>query len=110
MKVVYISGPYSHGDIPRNVAAAMQAWNELRDAHCAPVCPHLTMYLHMMAPRDYESWMSYDLALLERCDAIVRLDGYSPGADREVARAVELGLPVLHGTSEAKAWLDAHAG
>lgn len=33
--------------------------------------------------------------LLERCDALLRLPGESRGADMDVARARELGLPVV---------------
>lgn len=42
----------------------------------------------------YEQWLEQDLAWLERCDALFYL-GASPGADREKARAEELGLQVF---------------
>jgi hypothetical protein len=32
--------------------------------------------------------------LLERCDAVLRIPGESRGADQDVARAKELGLPI----------------
>lgn len=38
--------------------------------------------------------------LLERCDAVLRLPGESRGADLDVARARELGLPVVHDVRE----------
>ena len=38
--------------------------------------------------------------LLARCDAVLRLPGASRGADRDVARAQALGLPVYHHIEE----------
>jgi hypothetical protein len=38
--------------------------------------------------------------LLEKCDAVLRLDGASTGADNDVRIAKELGLPVYYGLDE----------
>lgn len=38
--------------------------------------------------------------LLSRCDAVLRLPGASRGADRDVARAQALSLPVYHNVDE----------
>jgi len=38
--------------------------------------------------------------LLERCDAVLRIPGESRGADQDVARALQLGLPVYRALSE----------
>ncbi len=40
--------------------------------------------------------MPLSLALTERCDAILRLDGVSSGADQEVERVRARGGPVYH--------------
>jgi len=64
-----------------------------------PFVPHL---FDLVDPRDelgYERWMALDLDWLSRCDALVRLPGASPGADREVAAAGRLGIPVLDGVA-----------
>ena len=37
---------------------------------------------------EYETWMEYDLAWLGACEALLRLPGHSPGADREVRYAL----------------------
>ena len=34
--------------------------------------------------------------LLDRCDAVLRIEGASKGADEDVRRARELGMPVYH--------------
>lgn len=38
--------------------------------------------------------------LIERCDAVLRIAGDSRGADLDVARARELGLPIFGDASE----------
>jgi hypothetical protein len=38
--------------------------------------------------------------LLQRCDAVLRIFGESRGADLDVARARQLGLPVYHDVAE----------
>ena len=97
---VYIAGPYSARApevVVDNVGAAMQAWEDLRAAGFTPFCPHWTheQVRFYSDRRHYEDWLAWDLEWLECCDAVLRLPGASPGADREVARADELGLPVF---------------
>jgi hypothetical protein len=96
MKLVYIASPYSIGDTAVNVRAQIKASAELIEAGFCPVAPLLFHFVHIYAPQPYEVWMDIDDALLEKCDALWRLQGESKGADREVARAEELGIPVCH--------------
>lgn len=96
-KWIYVAGPYSGGDVVQNVRKAVSVSVELRDRGLVPICPHLSMFAHYLCPRGYEFWLEWDLTWLERCDALLRLPGDSPGADREIERAVELGLPVYFG-------------
>ena len=46
--------------------------------------------------KGYEQWMKLDLAWLDKCDALLRLPGESPGSDREVDAAKERGIPVYY--------------
>jgi hypothetical protein len=105
MKRVFISGPYSRGDMARNVARAMAVANAVMDLGAAPYCPHLAHFLHMAHPRDYEEWMALDLEYVGVCDALFRMEGESAGADREVLRAIELGIPVFYTLADLEAWL-----
>ena len=92
---VYIAGPYTHGDPAANVSAAMEMFHILADGGHFPHCPHLSHFLHIQQPRDYEFWMRQDFTWLDVCDVVVRLLGKSPGADREVERAKGRNIPVL---------------
>ena len=98
---IYVAGPYTKGDIAINVRNAIYAGNNLRVLCHTPFVPHLTHLWHMVLPHaDIEYWYEYDMEWLAQCEAVFRLPGESVGADREVARAVELGLPVYHSFAE----------
>jgi hypothetical protein len=55
----------------------------------------------------YEDWLAFGLELVERADAVVRIPGESPGADREVAHAVAKEIPVFFGVEELIAAVEA---
>jgi hypothetical protein len=48
--------------------------------------------------------MELDFGWVRRCDAVLRLPGASSGADREVALAERLGLPVFGSVDEVLTW------
>jgi hypothetical protein len=102
MMLVYVAGPYSHpteeGRLA-NVEGALRAGYEvLRRGH-HPIIPHLSHWFDLWHESafgermDGEDYMQWDFVMLRRCDALLLL-GSSPGADREVALARELGIPV----------------
>lgn len=98
--LVYVAGPMSKGGLLENVRIAMREANRLVDAGYAVALPHLSVYWDIVHPRSYEAWMDLDLCTIEHCDALVRLPGESPGADREVAHARAHGVPVSLGVDE----------
>ncbi len=99
---MYVSAPLSGADIFTNVHRAIQAAEMLRHVGAVPLVPHTGVLWAMVAPgASYEDFMRLDLALLERSDAVLRLPGESIGADREVAHARELGIPVFEGEDAA---------
>ena len=93
---IFISGPYSLGDIAVNVKKAMDISNELMNHGFAPYCPHLTHYLHINNPQPYEKWLELDLEYLKVCDGLLRLPGKSSGADNEVEFARKYKIPVFY--------------
>ncbi|MDE2099712.1 MAG: AAA family ATPase [Patescibacteria group bacterium] len=93
IRFVYVSGPFS-SDPEAGTNAAIDAAEQLARAGYEPFIPHLTREWDRRHPHPYEFWMDRDLAQLARCDALVRLPGHSPGADREVAWAHAHGIPV----------------
>ena len=96
IETVYVAGPYTVGVVEENVRLAITAANSVMDLGLSPYVPHLAHYMHQVRERTYEEWMTLDFAWLDRCDSLLRLPGLSPGADREVLRAVHDEKPVFH--------------
>lgn len=92
---IYIAGPYTQGDTEVNVRNAYEAANRLADLGFAPFVPHATHFWHMLFPRPYEFWLELDNQFLPCCQAVLRLPGPSSGADKEVALAKSIGIPVF---------------
>ena len=100
---VYVAGPFT-GDQTVNTRLAIDAAESLRRAGFIPFIPHLSMFWYLIYPNDYEVWLRMDLAWIEKCDAVLRLEGESRGADREVAHAKERGIQVFGSIDELKIW------
>jgi hypothetical protein len=101
---VYVSGPFTQGHRWVNIQHAIAAADELLCAGHVPWVPHLTHWWDQLFLHEYEEWMQYDLAWLAQCEALIRLPGFSPGGDREVQRAKQLGIQVFHGVDTFLAW------
>lgn len=97
---IYIAGPYTNGGVGENVRRAVLAGDQLSELGHTPYIPHLTHLWHLMSPHAYEFWLRLDMEWLMVCEAVLRLPGYSLGADGEVAVAEGLGLPVYYGIEE----------
>lgn len=93
---VYIAGPYTRFDVAVNVRQAVLAGLEILEAGHVPFIPHLYHFAHFLCPHPYEAWMRLDLHWLAACDCVLRLEGFSPGADRETERAKQLGMPIYY--------------
>lgn len=103
---VYIASPYSTGDQAINVRRQIDAANELMNAGFLPFTPLLTHFQHMVHPRSYEEWLDYDLEWLKVCNAVLRLDGQSNGADIEVKTATKHQIPVFFSIDHLKEYFN----
>lgn len=97
---VFISSPYTLGDQGENVRRQMDWFKKLFNNNYIPFAPLLYHFQHMVHPLTYEEWMEIDFSMLETCDVVLRLDGESSGADREVEYAKEKGIPVVYSIVE----------
>ena len=97
---VYIASPYSKGDVAVNVREAIAAADRLHARGFVPFIPHFTHFWHMLFPKPYEQWLSYDNHWIPVCDCVLRLPGESNGADKEVELARCLGKPVFFSERE----------
>ncbi len=97
---IYVAGPYTGGDTDSNVEIAMNVGSKLIKRGYTPFVPHLYHYIHLLWPGSYETWMEQGVSWLKKCDAVLRIPGDSPGAEREVAIAKDIGIPVFYTISE----------
>lgn len=97
---ICIVGPIRSGDSPLNIRNAVLAADALLAMGHLPFVPHLCWFWKYLTARDEEDFIAYSMAWLEQCEAVLRLPGESSGADGEVARARELGLPVYYALGE----------
>jgi hypothetical protein len=114
--VVYIASPYSKGDPAINTHFQCQMFDRLmNDGLVWPVAPLWSHFQHTMFPRKYQDWVAYDLAMIPRYDACLRVNSEYPqlkyaeaqssGADNEVAEFKRLGKPVFYSIEELYAWV-----
>lgn len=117
--VIYVASPYTKGDPAINTHCQMRMFSELmNDGVVWPFIPLTSHFIHCAFPRDYQDWIDYDLALIDKMDACLRLDAVhkpldysvseSSGADGEVARFRELGKPVFYDKESLYAWVETH--
>ena len=114
--IMFIAGPYtgkSMSDIEANVTNAARWGGVVKRLGWVPLCPHTNF--HWMADEDvlgfgfgHKSYYSDALVLLERCDAILMIEGYeqSEGAKAERAFAEEHDIPVF----KHRHWDSTHDG
>lgn len=101
MKKVYICSPYratTKEELRENIAVARRLCRKAVDDGCVVFCPHLLypQFLREEVEMEREKGMKAGMAMLEMADEVWMLSGrVSPGMGREVARASELGIPIV---------------
>lgn len=101
MKLLYVAGPYRsrhrgmrgvHENIERAASIALELWV----AGAAVICPHKNTAFFDGAAED-SVWLTGDLEMLRRCDAVVMVPGWeqSVGAVEERRVAEDAGIPVF---------------
>ena len=101
MKItVYIASQYRIGNKLDNVRRQIDAAEELLKHGFAPHVPLLNHFWDEIYPHDDNVWLELDLEFLGMFDCLLRLEGESYGADKEVERAKLLGIPVFYDIKE----------
>ena len=104
--LVYIACPVTRGNRNHNYYQACEAERQLMDAGFAPQNPTHTMILPFSWQEEYpyEMWLDCCYPLIARVDAVLRLPGYSSGADSECRFADERGIPIFYSVEELALW------
>lgn len=95
MHRIYIAGPYTHGVVSHNVRRAIDIGMKIGDLGFIPIIPHLNHLIDFVTPRSYDYWLAEDMELLRDCDALFRLPGHSPGAEKEIEFCNDNNIPVF---------------
>jgi hypothetical protein len=113
--LVYVASPYTKGDPAINTHFQCQIFDELmNEGMVYPYVPLWSHFQHTVFPRDYSDWVEYDLGILHRMDACLRLNATnerlkyeiveSSGADGEVAHCKAIGVPVFYNIPSLYDW------
>lgn len=94
--MIYVAGPITTPSPMHNTHTALKVGAELLDTGwLVPFVPHLLVLWDIVIPRHYEEWMQLDFDIIHHCQALYRIHGESPGADREMQLAKDLGLAIF---------------
>ncbi len=96
---VYLSGPITakHGySVEENIAAAVKVYLDLMGRGIWSFCPHLSAAFPSSFQIDYEQWIAYDFAVIDRCSHVLMLPRWetSAGAVRERDYAIAHGKTI----------------
>ena len=114
---VYIASPYTKGDTAINTNFQCKVFNILMDGGKVwPFAPLWSHYQHTIYPRGAQDWVDWQLALLPKMNAVLRLDATnkylnynqheSVGADAEVDFMRNINKPVFFSVEELYTWVD----
>lgn len=103
--MVYVAGPISKGPYWVNVRNGVDVGHKLMELGYVPFVPMMDFLMVFAYPDiPYETLLDYDFQIISRCDALLRIPGESPGADREVKFANERGIPVFYDIESLNEW------
>lgn len=104
---VYVAGPLNATnavDYLKNVSRMFKQALRFTKLGAYPYCPTWDIMLGIIdGSLGYEDYFQLNQPWLERCDALYYID-HSPGTDREIARARELGIPVFNHMEDFCRW------
>jgi nucleoside 2-deoxyribosyltransferase len=103
---VYIASPFTKGDKVENVNKQIEVASILIDHGACVIWPLASHFINKKFPKSYETWMQQDFELLGCCDVLLRLDGESEGADREVNYAIANNIDCFFDLDELLWYID----
>lgn len=109
MKLIYVAGPFRAATpwlIEQNIRKAETLALEVWKLGVPALCPHTNTRFYQHSAPD-ELWLQGDLVMLERCDAIVLVEGWekSSGTKAEIEHAKSKGIPVFESLNQLDLWL-----
>ncbi len=94
MSHIYIAGPlYGSGHQDDNVRAVLEVAGIVQDKGHIPFVPHLYYFWNLLYRRPRQMWLDLDKEWLRKCDAMLRIEGESPGSTLEEEWCTEFQIP-----------------
>ena len=94
---VYVAGPITKGGVNKNVRNGIEWGAQMLRDGLAPYIPHLNTFMFgNSASGQLNGLLEWDIEWVAVSDAVFRLPGESKGADIEVEKAREAGIPVFY--------------
>lgn len=105
--LIYLAGPMGDDSLLRSGRAhhASRIATELLMLGLTPFVPQLSHFWNESTPLPRELWLRYDMAIIERCQLVLRLPGKSEGAEVEERCAKQLGIPWIVAEHEPLAYV-----
>ena len=106
---VFIAAPYwsDHESIrEENVDRVIAIANHLIENGIDPFIPHLFHYQNMVYKQPEEVWKRIDFNYLLVCDALLRVEGSSKGADDEMRFARKKFIPIFNSLNDVIKYRD----
>lgn len=104
--VVYIAGPYSDDPVGGTRRAIDVAERLDETGIITAYVPHLNLLWDFAHSHTNEFWYDFDLCFLNRADALLRIPGLSPGADKELEFATDHDIECFYEIGELIAWAE----
>lgn len=115
-RVIYVAGAYSADnvlDVLDNMRIGIETGAELFRAGFSPFIPWLDHHLCLMTDKKFltvSMFYQYSMDFLERSDAVYLVDNprnhKSSGTQKELDKAMELGLPVFTNKTDLFTWAE----
>ena len=111
MKIVYVAGAYSADNVIGlldNIRNGQRWGTKVFLKGFAPFCPWNDLHFQLMLREgevlDVQQYYDYSMAFLERSDIVFVTPNWeeSKGTIAEIARAEELGIPVVYSIEDLK--------
>jgi hypothetical protein len=94
MAHIYIAGPlYGSGHQDDNIRTVLDVAESVQRYGHTPFVPHLYFFWNLISRNSRDFWLELDKEWLRKCDAMIRIEGESPGSSLEEGWCVEFGIP-----------------
>jgi len=98
--VIYLACPMRSGHWTTNVRNAAKVGKDLMRKGYSVINPAGSWLLDLVEETDFDDWIQCDFGLVQVCDCVLRIPGFSVGGDMEADFAVRHDIPLFTDMSD----------